>query len=192
MMKTIPSILLILLLAGFSLALRTNKTAYTDPDPNILTLQKNEVTFTSEADLETITAYSNKLKGKINKAQKKFEFVISIESFLGFNSPLQREHFLENYMESDIYPKASFSGSIIDPVEWDQKGNATFRTKGKMTIRGISKESIIKVNYVNKDGKLSFSSDFSVLLKDYNIAIPRLVKQKISEEIKVSVSGALQ
>ncbi len=190
-MKTIPTIFIILLLAGITYAYHSNKVNYIDPDPNILTLQKSEIKFKSQADLETISASSTRLKGKLNKVQNRFEFVVSIESFFGFNSPLQREHFLENYMESDIFPKASFTGVIIDPIDWNQNGNSTFRTKGKMTIRGIPKESIIKVQMSNIKGKIEINADFSVILKDYNIAIPRLVKQKINEEIKISVRGIL-
>ena len=160
-------------------------------EQDTLQIYKSEVKFLSKADLETIEAASNKLKGKIIKTSGKFEFLLSIESFIGFNSPLQREHFLENYMEANVFPKASYTGNIIDPIDWNKQGITTVRTKGKLNIHGITKECIIKVQ-LNIDGEVrKFKSDFSVILNDYNIAIPRLVKQKISEEIKISVSGTL-
>lgn len=155
-------------------------------------IKKSEVKFISKADLETIQAASNKLKGKIIRSNNKFEFLLSIESFLGFNSPLQREHFLENYMEAELFPKATFVGNIIDPIDWDKQGISNFRTKGKLTIHGVSQECIIKVQLVTEGEVRKFKSDFNVMLKDYNIEIPRLVKQKISEEIKINVSGTLQ
>jgi len=157
----------------------------------VVEVRKSEVKFISKADLETIQAMSDKLRGKVSKDINKFEFALPIESFVGFNSPLQREHFLENYMEVDLYPRATYSGVIIDPVDWSKEGSSSFRTKGKLTIHGVTKECISRVILTNQNQKLSFKSDFSVMLKDYNIAIPRLVKQKISEEINISVSGDL-
>ena len=174
------------------IAMNSSTNAVILPEQDLLQIQKSELKFISKADLETIQAASNKLKGKIIKSTNKFEFVLSIESFMGFNSPLQREHFLENYMEANVFPKATYAGTVIDPVEWDKQGVANFRTKGKLSIHGVTKECVIKVQLIN-DGELrKFKSEFSVLLKDYNIAIPRLVKQKINEEIKISVSGTLQ
>src|SRR3954469_16830682 len=64
--------------------------------------------FRSEAPLELIRASSDQLIGAIDLDKKIFNFKILMRSFEGFNNPLQKEHFNENYVESDKYPEASF------------------------------------------------------------------------------------
>jgi len=75
---------------------------------------KGEVTFVSNAPLEFITAKSAKLNGLLNLQSKSFAFQMQVETFKGFNSPLQQEHFFENYMRTHIYPIATYAGKIID------------------------------------------------------------------------------
>src|SRR3982750_3786358 len=72
--------------------------------------QKGEISFASKAQLELIKATSDKAQGLIDPATGQFAFNVPIQSFRGFNSELQRQHFNENYMESDRYPKATFTG----------------------------------------------------------------------------------
>ncbi len=53
-----------------------------------------------------------------------------MESFQGFNSTLQREHFNENYIESDKYPEARFSGKVIEDIDFSKDGTYIIRAKG--------------------------------------------------------------
>ena len=149
------------------------------------------ISFTSNADLEIIKASSDKLKGLLDVEKNTFAFNIDVASFQGFNSDLQKEHFNENYLESNIFPKASFSGKIIDKID-PTKATQTIRAKGKMNIHGIQQERIINVELVKKGDSYTFSSGFNVLLADHGITIPRIVYQKISETIRVNVSGNLK
>src|SRR4051812_13624973 len=71
------------------------------------------ITFRSEAAQELISATSHNLHGLINSTNRTFAFRIAIRSFTGFNNGLQREHFNENYLESDQFPEATFRGKII-------------------------------------------------------------------------------
>jgi polyisoprenoid-binding protein YceI len=148
------------------------------------------VSFTSDAPLENISASTTAMKGLLNTESNTFAFTIDINSFKGFNSDLQREHFNENYLESDIFPKASFEGKLIDkfnPASPSQK----IRAKGSFTIHGIKKERIIDVSITKKGDSFIIESDFSVPLKDHGIRIPKIVNQKISENISVSVKSEM-
>ena len=82
-----------------------------------LQVKQGSISFESNAELEIIKASSNKLKGLFNAATKNFAFTIEIATFEGFNSALQKEHFNENYMETAAFPKASFSGKILDTFD---------------------------------------------------------------------------
>jgi polyisoprenoid-binding protein YceI len=152
-------------------------------------LKKGSVVFYSHSSQELIHAATEQLKGIMDITKKTYAFKIVIISFQGFNSELQREHFNENYMESATYPDATYTGKIIEDIDMSRDGDYDVRTKGKLKIHGIEQERIIKSHIVCKNGVIKIHSDFNVLLSDYNIKIPRVVNNKISNTINVTVDG---
>ena len=162
-------------------------------DPvNIFNISKGNITFTSDAPLELITASSNELKGLIETEKKQFAFSVRVRSFKGFNSGFQKDHFNENYLESDKYPDATFSGKIIEDVDFTKNNIISVRAKGKLTVHGVSKERIIKGDMTIKNGAIFIKSNFTVLLADHNIPIPKVVHEKLASEIKVEVNSELK
>lgn len=145
------------------------------------------VTFTSKAPLETIKAESKKLSGAISTGKRTFAFTIPVSSFEGFNSPLQKEHFNESYMESDKIPKAVFKGKIIEEVNIEVPGTYSVRAKGMMNIHGVEKEMIIKSKIISTASQINVESAFTIQLKDFHIKVPQIVKQKIAEDILIDV-----
>jgi hypothetical protein len=153
----------------------------------MLVSEHGVASFTSEAPLEIIKAESKGLRGVISPKAKSFAFTVNIESFQGFNSDIQRTHFLENYMEQKRYPTATFVGKIIEDVPFDTPGTYSVRAKGDLEIHGVRKERIIKGTLVIEPGKAHITTNFSVPTADHGIAIPRIVRQKIAEQISVSI-----
>lgn len=153
-------------------------------------VEDGEAKFTSNAPLEIIKAESKRLQGVLNSKSGEFAFRIPIKSFDGFNSPLQKEHFFENYMEAESYPTATFQGKIIESID---NTTQSIRAKGNFTIHGLSNEMIIPVTINSlENGTLSFQSTFFIKLKDHNIQVPKIVYQKIAQEILVEVKGELK
>lgn len=150
------------------------------------------VHFTSDAPLELIQAQSNALKGIIDPVKQTFAFSIEISTFQGFNSPLQRTHFNENYMESTRFPTASYSGKIIEDIDWSEPGAYEIRTKGILSVHGVEKERIIRSYIQILDGQVLVSSNFTVPIMEHEISIPKIVVQKISEVIEVEIQINLQ
>ncbi|MDN5201375.1 YceI family protein [Fulvivirgaceae bacterium BMA10] len=146
------------------------------------------VNFKSNAPLEVIEAYSNSAKGIIKVEDKSVAYSIDISSFQGFRNKLQREHFLENYMEVTNYPKASFLGKIIENIDFSSEGEFKVRAKGILSIHGVGQERIIRSTIKIGQGIINLSSDFTVSLEDHNITVPKVVNQKIAEKIIVSVN----
>jgi len=153
--------------------------------------QKGEISFTSNAQLEVITASSDKVLGIIDPATNQFAFSVLIQSFKGFNSALQREHFNENYMESEKYTKASFTGKIIEQVNFEKDSSYVIRAKGDLDIHGQKQTRIIKGKINIKNGVVQIESDFLVPLSDHNISVPRIVSQKIANEIEVKFKASM-
>lgn len=154
---------------------------------NVYHAHASKVDFISEAPLEQIKASSTQLKGLLDPQKRTFAFSIPIESFKGFNSPLQREHFNENYMEARIYPMAQFQGKIIEQIDFAKDGEYIIRAKGPFEIHGVEQERIIKLKLKVAKGVLIANASFTVLLSEHNISVPKVVYQKIEEEIKVNV-----
>ena len=149
------------------------------------------ITFTSDAPLELIQASSNKLKGWLNPDSKQFSFTIDIKTFKGFKIYMQQKHFNENYLESDKYPQASFQGKIIEDLDLHRDGLYNIRAKGNLSIHGVTQERIIKCNLTIKNGLVSVKANFIVLLADHNIAIPKVLDQKLASNIKIEVKTDL-
>lgn len=145
--------------------------------------------FTSDAPLERIEAESDQLKGVLDVDKKTYAFKIFIKSFKGFNSPLQQEHFYENYMEVRSFPESVFRGKILEDIDLENEGQ--YRAKGVLSMHGLSNEIIVEVELRPEEDEFHFSSTFEVRIKDYEIDLPRIVHQKISEVIQVEVFGKL-
>jgi len=149
------------------------------------------VKFISDAPLELIQAQSGKLTGLLNTSDRSFAFSITMLSFEGFNSSLQRTHFNENYVESSKFPNATFEGKIIEEINFSNPGEYDVRGKGKFTIHGVDQVRIIKCHLVVQKNAIIIRSKFSVLLADHNIKIPTIVSKKITEEIAVELNTTL-
>ena len=122
-------------------------------------IEKGEITFTSNAKLELINAASKKLHGRIDPATGQFAFIVKIQSFEGFNSKLQREHFNENFMEADKYFEATFAGKIIEPIDFSVDGTYDVRAKGNLVIHGKRQTRIIPAKIQIEKGRLKIISE---------------------------------
>ncbi|CAN5828429.1 hypothetical protein BH11BAC4_BH11BAC4_07060 [soil metagenome] len=147
------------------------------------------VSFRSDAPLELIKASSKEMRGKLDVAKKTFAFTVKVRSFDGFNSPLQKEHFNENYLESNQYPDAYFSGKIIEDIDFTTDGTYSVRAKGILFVHGVTQERIIKSSITIKNGNLKIVSNFTIQLIDHNIPIPKVVHEKLASEINVEVTA---
>jgi len=143
------------------------------------------ITFFSEAPMEDIAAKNRKVSAAYDKDTKQLIFQLNIKDFI-FHNPLMQEHFNENYLESDIYPKSIFKGKVIG-----QDVNIA-KVEGSLTIHG--KTNKIKVEGILKQEKkaINISAEFIVKLEDYDIEIPTIVMYKIAEEIEVKVNITLK
>ncbi len=111
--------------------------------------------------------------------------VLALVKGFRFKNALMEEHFNENYMDSDNFPKASFSGSIVDFNADDLGAEKEYMVKGKLTIHGKSKQIETPIT-LSKDGDtITMKTAFSTAPGDFDIEIPSIVKEKISESINI-------
>lgn len=145
----------------------------------------SHVSFFSEAAIEDIKAHNKAAKSVFDASTGEIVFSVPIGEF-EFEKSLMKEHFNENYLETEKYPKSTFKGKLIgfEPTTGVQEVTAS----GTLEIHGISREVSIpgKIDY--SEGNVRADAVFMVKLKDYKIKIPRLLFQNIAEEIEVTVT----
>lgn len=184
-MSSMKSILqkIILTIGGMGVLFALNAQVYMTNSGN--------ATFASDASAEIITASTDEVSGAINITDNRFAFRIANKSFIGFNSPLQQEHFYENYIETDKYTYSSFQGKIIEKIDPNVDGSFQIRAKGMLSIHGIEQERIIKSTIIIKGNMIKVKSNFQVPLEDHDIRIPKVVYRKIAEIIDVEINADL-
>lgn len=146
------------------------------------------ILFTSEAPLEKIEATNQKATSVLDLETGKMEFAVLIKAFQ-FEKALMQEHFNENYMESDRYPKATFKGKITEDSKVDFKSDGVYPVTvvGALTIHGKTNEIKTEATFTVKDGAISGQSKFEVAVADYDIEIPSVVKDNIAKIVEIDV-----
>lgn len=151
------------------------------------------ISFYSDTPIEKIEAHNKSANCVLDMSTGKLEFSVLIKGFQ-FEKALMQEHFNENYMESNTYPKAVFKGQIENFKKPDLTKNGKYPVSvtGELTMHGVTKnvtsEAILEVS----GDALLAKSNFTVAVADYNISIPSLVKDKIAKTVKISVDAKLE
>lgn len=151
------------------------------------------ITFYSKSQFENIEAKNQKATCVIDAKTGAIEVAVLMKAF-EFEKALMQEHFNENYVESDKYPKATLKAKITDisAVNFTRDGSYPVNIAGKLLMHGVEKEVSTKGTIHVKNGKVSGSSEFVVKLSDHAIEIPAVVKDKVSNNIKINVSFWLE
>ncbi|WP_299763710.1 YceI family protein [uncultured Dokdonia sp.] len=114
--------------------------------------------------------------------------VLGLVKGFRFKNALMEEHFNENYMESDTYPKATFTGMIDGFSIEDISTKKEYTVEGDLTIHGKTKKVTATVFIVENKGTIDVATNFSVAPGDFDIEIPSVVSEKISDTINISAS----
>ena len=103
-----------------------------------------------------------------------------------FKVALMEEHFNENYIESDKYPKATFKGKVQNFNAKDLSATAKdYTITGKLELHGKSKDISIPAKIRKTDAGIEVVANFTVNADDFAIEIPSVVKSKVSNKVSV-------
>jgi len=147
------------------------------------------LSFSAGTPVEDIDGLNKSALSVIDVATAQVEVAVLIKGF-EFKRGLMQEHFNENYMESEKYPKATFKGKIEDFSKIDFKKDGTYevRSKGTLDLHGVKKEVEVPVTFTIAKGLPSATASFSIVLEDYKVEIPGAVKDKISKTAAVKLT----
>ncbi|MEO6850011.1 MAG: YceI family protein [Mucilaginibacter sp.] len=155
---------------------------------DIYVCKNARISLFSSAPIEDIKASTSTATSVFNAATGELSFSVAIRSFQ-FPKSLMEEHFNDDYMESDKFPKASFKGKIKDHIDLSADGNYPVSVTGDLTIHGVTQPRTINGNIMVKGGTVAMTSEFMVKCADHHITIPSLVFHNIAESIKMNVSA---
>jgi polyisoprenoid-binding protein YceI len=153
-----------------------------------------KITFnaTSKKSPEKIEAINNEVANILDAQSGDIVFQVLVKSFK-FESELMQEHFNENYMESDKYPKAEFKGNITNhsEVSFSKDGIYNVKVAGKLTIHNVANDVTVPGTITVKGNTITAKAQFTVLLKDYKIDVPSLVADKLNKEATITLESNL-
>ena len=152
----------------------------------VFTTRTGFIGFYSKTPLEDIKAENNQVYAAVDGGKKNLAFILLLKGFI-FSKELMQVHFNENYVESDKYPKASFSGQIMGNFSPDKEGVYNVIVKGDLTLHNVTREIEAPGRLELKSGKLYGKAEFKLSPEDFNISIPSIVREKINSEITVRV-----
>lgn len=146
------------------------------------------VKFYSHAPIEDIEAINKQVSSRIDLSTGNFAFLVPIKAFV-FEKALMQEHFNENYLESDQYPNATFTGVItdMDDVDFKMDGEYIVTFRGTMTIHGVERPISEPATITIKNGKVSLETVFDISPEEYGVEIPASKRDNIASSVKVTV-----
>ncbi|MBN2350133.1 MAG: YceI family protein [Bacteroidales bacterium] len=172
------NILFLFIFLGFAMNISAQK----------LISKNGHIRFYSHTPVEDIEANNFQVVSILDPETGSVQFTLLIKSF-EFQKKLMQEHFNENYMESDEYPKASFTGQInnLSEINFEKDGNYSAKVSGDLTIHGVTKKINTPGTIIVSKDKVTATAVLIVLPEDYNITIPDVVKEKIAKEVEVTI-----
>lgn len=142
------------------------------------------INFFSKTPMEDIKAENNQVYAAVDLSKKTIAFSMLLKSFL-FRKELMQEHFNENYVESDRFPKSTFRGTFTGDV-LPGKIN-TVQVQGVLSLHGVEKDFSTTATIELKDQSLVGIAKFQLVPEDFKITIPGIVRDKIEKKIAVEV-----
>lgn len=148
--------------------------------------------FYSHTAMEDIKGDNNQVAGVIDSSTGEVVLQALVKSF-HFEKALMEEHFNENYMESEKFPKAIFKGKItnLQSVDFYKNGTYDVTLEGDLTIHDVTNKVNVKGTIEVAPGGINANSKFPIVPEDYKINIPGIVREKIAKNLDIAVNMKL-
>src|SRR5687767_503078 len=100
-----------------------------------------KIEFYSKAPLEDIEAINKTVIAVLDAQSGGIQFSVQMKGF-EFDKALMQDHFNENYVESDKFPKGEFRGTVVNNSEINYSKDGTYKAKvkGRLFIHGVTRD----------------------------------------------------
>jgi hypothetical protein len=143
--------------------------------------KKGSIKFVSPTDAD-VSAINNEVSSKINGSGE-IRFSLLFKGFQ-FKYAEMQTHFNEEYVESEKYPRASFTGTIqnIKSIDLTKEGKYTAKVVGNLTMHGVTKPVQTSATLIISKGKIAATATMSINMSDFKIDASA-VTEKVDLEI---------
>lgn len=139
----------------------------------------------SEALFEEVKAANESVTSVLDIKTGQIAALALIKGF-HFKNSLMEEHFNENYIESGMYPKATFKGQFADlDLALLDENTKKAEIEGTLKLHGKEKEVRTQISIQKVGNIISMTGEFVVTPRDFDIHIPKIVQNKIAKEVLV-------
>lgn len=148
------------------------------------------ISFFSASIMEDIEARNDKVAAVFDLNSGQIAFSVPVHEFQ-FKRTLMQEHFNENYMESDKFPKATFTGQLVNATQVLKQlpgASQTVEVEGNLVLHGVTRKALVSGTLQMRDGQLIVFAYFNIAPADYSIDIPLLVREHIAKSVSVRVN----
>ena len=155
--------------------------------------KNGRISFISKGNVETIEANHKSVTCVLDSKTGNVQFSVLMRGF-EFRKALMQEHFNENYVESDKFPRSEFRGQVTNnsAVDYTKDGVYDAKVTGKLTIHGVTKDIEADGKITVKGGKPQANANLGILLSDYNIKIPGVVKENINNSVTITIDCPME
>lgn len=147
--------------------------------------EKSKLAFFSSTSLENIDAVNTNIKPLFNIKTGAFAIMAKQTEFK-FKSAFMQEHYNENYVESEKFPFATFTGKVNEVIDYTKDGTHQVTMTGKLSMHGVELPRTLNGTIVIANGIITMDSKFDVVVADHKIKVPSLYVAKIAEIINVT------
>ena len=137
---------------------------------------------------EDVRASNENVTAILNTEDGTFAVLALVKGFR-FKNALMEEHFNESYIESNLYPKAIFKGKLLDFNL--QELNKTYTLSGTLELHGQTNIGSVKMKINQEKQILNCKGIFTVNAADYNIEIPKIVRNKVNDKVTIDIEFQL-
>lgn len=151
------------------------------------------ISFSAGTDVEKIEPFSNEGACVFDVGSGLLTLQVLVRSFK-FEKALMQDHFNENYLESNKFPKAIFKGKVtnLNDIHFEKQGTYPADIEGELTLHGVTKQLNLPVYISVGAGRIAAHADFEIIPKEYDVDIPSVVSNKILNKLPVKVHAELK
>ena len=143
--------------------------------------KKGSIKFVSPTDAD-VSAINNEVSSKINGSGE-IRFSLLFKGFQ-FKYAEMQTHFNEEYVESEKYPRASFTGTIqnVKNIDLNKEGKYSAKIVGNLTMHGVTKPVQTTATLNIRKGTIAAAATMSINMSDFKIDASA-VTEKVDLEI---------
>ena len=147
----------------------------------IFATRNGKVTFAAPSD-DDVTAVNNEVTSRIAD-NGQMTFSLLIKGFR-FKFAEMQEHFNDQYLESNKFPRADFKGIVsnLKDINFSKDGSYKATVTGDLTLHGVTKKVTVNGTIDIKDGKPTVTGKFTIPMNDFNVSA-KAVTDKVNVEV---------